>query len=219
MDLIVVFCAVSRLYLCLRCCVSVSLPNFRWIKIYIKGGRSHSLQLLRDAFCVSSKRVDATATTLPRPVDKSFWTWKEVYESSHNPLQHHLFAKIRVYVRAFCDEWGAVHVLSEDLSLAIVVWDGTNNAFVASWYTCQTTRGTSSITAECGRYRIFFATISTFLLWRLGYFSRLNERNREHAVECIHICHMRREPTPVLRAVSFLLIYCNHHHHHHHRHF
>ena len=35
MDLIVVFCIVSFLYLCLRCCVSVSLPNFRWIKIYI----------------------------------------------------------------------------------------------------------------------------------------------------------------------------------------
>jgi len=28
---------VSCLYLCLRCCVSVSLPNFRRIKIYIKG--------------------------------------------------------------------------------------------------------------------------------------------------------------------------------------
>jgi len=35
MDLIVVFCIVSCLYLCLPCCVSVSLPNFRWIKIYI----------------------------------------------------------------------------------------------------------------------------------------------------------------------------------------
>ena len=35
MDLIVVFCTVSCLYLCLRCCVSVLLPNFRWIKIYI----------------------------------------------------------------------------------------------------------------------------------------------------------------------------------------
>ena len=27
--LIVVFCIVSCLYLCSRCCVSVSLPNFR----------------------------------------------------------------------------------------------------------------------------------------------------------------------------------------------
>ena len=35
MDLIVVFCIVSCLYLCLCCIVSVSLPNFRWIKIYI----------------------------------------------------------------------------------------------------------------------------------------------------------------------------------------
>ena len=35
MHLIVVFCTVSCLYLCLFCVVSVSLPNFRWIKIYI----------------------------------------------------------------------------------------------------------------------------------------------------------------------------------------
>ena len=35
-SLIVVFCIVSCLYLCLCCYVSVSLPNFRWIKIYIK---------------------------------------------------------------------------------------------------------------------------------------------------------------------------------------
>jgi len=35
MDLIVVFCILSCLYLCLRCCVSVSLPNFRRIKIHI----------------------------------------------------------------------------------------------------------------------------------------------------------------------------------------
>jgi len=35
MDLIVVFCIVPCLYLCLRCFVSVSLPHFRWIKIYI----------------------------------------------------------------------------------------------------------------------------------------------------------------------------------------
>ena len=34
MDLIVAFCMVSCLYLCLCCCVSMSLPNFRWIKIY-----------------------------------------------------------------------------------------------------------------------------------------------------------------------------------------
>ena len=36
MDLIVVFCIVPCLYLCFCCCVSVSLPNFRWIKIYIR---------------------------------------------------------------------------------------------------------------------------------------------------------------------------------------
>ena len=31
-----VFCIVSCLYLCLCCIVSLSLPNFRWIKIYIR---------------------------------------------------------------------------------------------------------------------------------------------------------------------------------------
>ena len=39
MDLVVVFCIVSCLYSFLCCCVSLSLPNYRRIKIYVNDSR------------------------------------------------------------------------------------------------------------------------------------------------------------------------------------
>jgi len=44
-DLVVVFCIVSCLFLCLCCCVFLLLPNFQWIKIYIKWPVSISVAL------------------------------------------------------------------------------------------------------------------------------------------------------------------------------